>query len=96
MEKIISCCGVVCSDCKSFPNDCKGCPEINGKAYWLQYTGEDICGLFDCCVNQKKFPHCGNCASLPCGHYERDDPTKTPEENEEDRRKQLAQLKLLI
>lgn len=95
MEKIISCCGVVCSECPSFPKDCKGCPEIKGKAYWLQYTGEDICALYDCCVNQKKMSHCGKCESLPCEHYERDDPTKSPGENAEDRRKQMAQLRLM-
>ncbi len=93
METIISCCGVICSECKSYPHDCKGCPDIKGKAYWLEYTGEEICGLYDCCVNQKKLFHCGECDLLPCEHYERDDPTKTPVENAEDRRKQMEQLR---
>lgn len=95
MEKIISCCGVICSDCKSFPNECKGCPEIKGQVYWLEYTGENICDIYDCCINQKKFPHCGKCHSLPCEYYKRDDPTKSPEENANDHRKQLEQLKRL-
>lgn len=95
MSEVISCCGVVCSDCPSFPEDCKGCPEIKGQVYWLQYTGEPVCVIYNCCVNQKKLPHCGECAQLPCTHYDRCDPTKSPEENAEDHQKQLAQLKLL-
>lgn len=59
MEKIISCCGVICSDC---------------------------------CINQNKFLHCGKYELLPCEFYKSEDPTKSPEENAEDHRKQLEQL----
>ena len=38
---------------------------------------------------------CGGCRELPCGRYEAGDPTKTPEENAEDHRKQLEQLGLM-
>lgn len=93
MEKIISCCGVVCSQCQPFPKICKGCPEIKGKVFWLQYTGEDICDIYDCCINQSELVHCGKCAHLPCERYSKDDPTKSPEQNAEDHRKQLEQLK---
>lgn len=93
MDKIISCCGVVCSECDSFPENCKGCSEIKGRVFWLQYTGEDICGIYDCCMNERRLGHCGKCAHLPCERYSRDDPTKSIEENAEDLRKQLEQLK---
>lgn len=33
MDKIISCCGVVCSECQYYPIDCKGCPALKGKHF---------------------------------------------------------------
>ena len=48
MKKIISCCGVICSKRSYYPIDCEGCPTIRGQAFWLEYTGENICGLYDC------------------------------------------------
>lgn len=95
MKKIISCCGVVCSECKFFSDGCKGCTEIKGKPYWLRYTGEDICDIYDCCINERKLEHCGKCVHLPCERYYRKDPTKSPEENAEDLKKQLNQLKFM-
>jgi len=95
MEKIISCCGVVCSECEYFPNNCKGCPEIKGNVYWLKHTGENICSIYQCCVNEKQFPHCGMCSNVPCYLYERGDPTKTAEENRKILEKQISQLKLM-
>lgn len=95
MEEIISCCGCVCSQCAYYPKNCKGCPEIKGRVFWTEYTGNEVCEIYDCCVNQKKLAHCGGCRELPCGRYEAGDPTKTPEENAEDHRKQLEQLGLM-
>ncbi|WP_050696563.1 DUF3795 domain-containing protein [Anaeromassilibacillus senegalensis] len=96
MDKIVSCCGCVCSECQYFPDACKGCPEIQGKAFWLAYTGEPVCKIYDCCVNTKRQPHCGLCGELPCRRYEGEDPTKSPEENAEDHRKQLEQLRRMM
>lgn len=93
MDKIISCCGVVCSECEYYPKECEGCPTIKGNAFWLQYVEADICPIYDCCINKKQFVHCGLCGELPCEHYGRGDPTKTEEENAEILKKQLAQLK---
>ena len=45
MNKIISCCGVICSECEYYPIDCKSCPIIKGQVFWLEYTGEKICGM---------------------------------------------------
>lgn len=93
MGKIISCCGVVCSDCEYYPNDCGGCHKIKGEAFWLTYTGGEICDIYDCCINKKQFTHCGNCSSLPCEFYlNSNDPTKSKEENESILHNQLTQL----
>jgi hypothetical protein len=92
MSKIISCCGVVCSECERYPENCKGCPAIKGKVFWLEYTGENICPVYSCCMLEKKYEHCGKCALLPCEKYHRGDPTKTKEENQQVLEKQLALL----
>lgn len=93
MRKIISCCGVVCSECGYFASECDGCPAVKGKVFWLEYTGEEVCDIYDCCMKVKGLVHCGQCPQLPCERYEREDPTKTAEENSEDFRKQLEQLR---
>lgn len=31
MEKKMSCCGTMCSDCEYYLADCQGCGEIKGK-----------------------------------------------------------------
>lgn len=94
MEKIISCCGVVCSECQYYPSDCAGCPKIKGIAFWLEFSGGSICDIYDCCMNQKKLDHCGQCSSLPCDLYlNASDPTISQEENERILQNQLVQLK---
>lgn len=93
--EVISCCGCVCSDCPQYPEHCAGCPNVEGKAYWLAYTDEEVCGIYNCCVKDKKYAHCGNCKELPCIHYDGEDPTKSKEENLADHIKQLEQLKKL-
>lgn len=85
-------CGMVCSDCEYYPADCRGCREIKGKVFWLEYTEEEICDIYDCCQNQKKYVHCGHCDELPCRRFEHDDPTKTSEGNEADRCMQMKNL----
>lgn len=87
-----SCCGVICSNCVNFPQACRGCNQIQGKVFWLEYTGGDVCGIYRCCVMEKGYPHCGHCSELPCGHYEGKDPTKTDAENEQDFQSQMAVL----
>lgn len=93
VEKKISCCGTVCSECEYYPADCRGCREIKGRVFWLEYTQESICDIYDCCMNPKKYDHCGHCKELPCSRYEREDPTKNPEENTAGLRVQINNLK---
>lgn len=92
VEKKISCCGTICSECEYYPDSCRGCQEIKGRVFWLEYTQERICDIYDCCMNQKKHDHCGQCAELPCSRYERVDPTKTQEENTADYCAQIRNL----
>lgn len=96
METITSCCGVICSQCEYYPADCKGCPAIAGKAFWLTFTGEAVCSIYDCCIGQKGLKHCGQCPELPCALYlESNDPTKSQLENQSILENQLKVLKNL-
>lgn len=95
MERIVSCCGVVCSQCEYHPQACDGCPVIEGKVFWLQYTGGERCEIYDCCVRKRGLAHCGQCGELPCGRYDPDDPTKSAEENRRVFEAQMTQLRAL-
>ncbi|WMI82202.1 DUF3795 domain-containing protein [Anaerotignum sp. MB30-C6] len=93
MGELISCCGVICSLCQYFPKDCRGCSAIQGKAFWLAFTGEKVCNIYQCCVKEKGFHNCGQCKDLPCNFFAQAyDPTKTKKENEEILAQQLAVL----
>lgn len=84
-------CGAVCAECGRFPSACKGCRSIRGKVFWLEYTHEACCPVYDCCVNQKRKRHCGGCVHLPCGRYKKD-PTVSDEQNAENLRIMLDRL----
>lgn len=93
LEKGVSCCGVVCAECGYYPGACRGCAAIQGKVFWLSFTGGDVCDIYRCCVEEKGLPHCGGCPSLPCGRYALEDPTRSHEENEAGLKRQLALLR---
>lgn len=93
MEKFMSCCGVICGECEYYPDECRGCGESKGKVFWLEYTGGDVCEIYDCCKHKKRYEHCGQCSELPCSRYDQDDPTKTEQENQSDHKKQMENLK---
>ena len=95
MEQIVSCCGCVCSACRYYPGECPGCPAVEGRAFWRAYMGGGACDIYDCCVNTRGLAHCGRCPELPCRCYEGEDPTKSAEENAEDHRRQLEQLRAM-
>lgn len=54
VEKEFSPCGALCAECGQYGSDCSGCADIKGKVYWLEYTGQSVCAVYDCCVNNKK------------------------------------------
>lgn len=95
MEKTYACCGVKCNQCQYYPEECAGCNEVKGKPFYLEYTGEPICKIYNCCINQKKQANCGNCKDLPCTYFDGSDPTKSEQENIEDFKNQLMNLKKL-
>lgn len=77
----LSPCGTHCTQCARFPLQCAGCEAIQGKVWWLQYTGAERCAVYDCCVLQNGYSNCGGCARLPCERFTKD-PTISDEENE--------------
>lgn len=84
-------CGAICAECRLFPATCKGCRQIKGKVFWLQYTGETCCAIYACCLN-RKFVNCAGCEQLPCTRYKKD-PTISEEQNAENLRMMLQNLK---
>lgn len=86
-------CGVVCDECAYRSNGCAGCDAISGKPFWLQYTGGEVCEIYRCCRQEKRYTHCGACAELPCKQYDLKDPTRTEEQNETDLALQIKRLK---
>lgn len=87
-------CSADCGACARFPSACSGCRDIAGKVWWLRFTGADCCAVYDCCVNQKGRPHCGNCPALPCEKFTKD-PTISDEENAAHLQTMLENLKKL-
>ena len=85
-------CGAVCIKCGLFPKTCEGCRKIKGKVYWLQYTGGDVCKVYDCCINQKGQTNCGKCDCLPCERFTKD-PTISDEQNKANLKKMIERLK---
>ncbi len=88
----VSPCGVICAGCNLFPTKCNGCKTIKGEVFWLQYTGEKCCAVYDCCININRKKHCGECKDLPCTRFKKD-PTISDEENLENLRTMLDNLK---
>lgn len=85
-------CGAVCAECGLYPSECAGCAKIKGRAHWLGYTGQDVCAVYDCCVNGKKLRNCGACDKLPCEKFTKD-PTVSEEQNDENLRRMLQNLR---
>jgi len=95
LKKNISPCGADCAACEKYPNTCKGCREIEGKVWFLVYTGQTVCDIYDCCVNSHAFSHCGKCPKFPCPLFSQGDPNKSDEENLVILESQIANLLML-
>lgn len=80
MDRIISVCGAVCSECEKYPKECAGCEAIQGKVFWLKYTNLDQCDIYSCCKS-RSLEHCGKCQKVPCERFfAHQDPKYTDEE----------------
>lgn len=87
-------CGARCVNCKFFPKECKGCRNIKGKVFWIQYTGDTVCPIWKCCSEHKR-KNCGNYPDLPCVRFMKD-PTISDEENEANLKKMIDNLSEFI
>lgn len=70
-ERIENVCGYSCSDCDHHGNACRGCEPTGGKPFWTDFVAVDICPVYDCCINERKLPHCGKCPDLVCERFTR-------------------------
>jgi len=83
MERIYAACGACCSDCVIFQKECAGCTALKGIVPWMEYVHEPVCPIYDCCVNNNGFKHCGECKDLACKKfYQYRDPELSDKEND--------------
>ncbi len=87
-----TCCGVNCSDCDRYPNQCSGCLAIKGEVYWAPYLDMKVCPTYQCCINEKKLNHCGQCSKFPCQNYDYVNPLISQEEQAKVFKNQLVNL----
>ncbi|MEI6123868.1 MAG: DUF3795 domain-containing protein [Bacteroidota bacterium] len=88
-NKLISACGLVCTECEFFLNQqCHGCYAVKGATFWAkEMMPTQVCPLFDCSVNSRGYRSCGNCEELPCATFLQ---MKDPSISDEEHTKQLA------
>lgn len=80
-KKIETVCGYSCSDCDHLGAECRGCISLRGKPFWTQFVGVETCPVYKCCVDERKFAHCGRCPDLMCDRFTRfKDPGMSDEE----------------
>jgi len=90
---MLQACGANCEECPSFQKECQGCHVLQGKVYWAEYIGVEVCPVYQCCQD-KELAHCGGCAELPCKMwYELKDPTWSDEEQMASIKKRVQLLK---
>ncbi len=80
---ILSSCGLICSDCEFFGNQCNGCHNVKGQTFWaLEHMPAKVCPLYHCAVNERHYKDCGDCHELPCKTFrEMKDPNASDEEH---------------
>ena len=94
-NKIISACGLICSDCEFFEKQCGGCYTVKGSTFWAnEMMPTKICPLFDCSVNTRGHKSCGDCDELPCSTFlQMKDPSQSDEEHEKTLKIRIERLK---
>jgi hypothetical protein len=87
-------CGLVCGGCPFLGNGCQGCADSKGKPFWVLEYGLKVCPLYDCAVNQKRYPHCGQCQALPCETFTKlKDPNMTEEAFQQALKERITRLR---
>ncbi|HWQ61350.1 MAG TPA: DUF3795 domain-containing protein [Negativicutes bacterium] len=90
---MISVCGVNCVECPHLGQDCTGCDVLEGRVYWAQYIGADVCPIYKC-VKEKAYGNCGDCPQVPCGTWgSLKDPSWSEEEHQKSIQDRLSVLK---
>ncbi|HII92483.1 MAG TPA: DUF3795 domain-containing protein [Methanosarcina sp.] len=92
---MICVCGVNCDGCPHLNNECTGCNAIEGKVYWAQHIGADVCPVYKC-VKEKGYQNCGDCSQIPCELWvSLKDPSLSEEEHQKSIQNRLLVLKEL-
>lgn len=91
-------CDIACVECNKhdefLDNPCKGCNAAKGKIFWVKYLGLDTCPIYNCCVNENNFDHCGKCEELPCSiYFNTKDPSMSDEAFEQSIQERVNLLK---
>lgn len=90
---MISVCGVNCDGCPHLNNGCAGCDALEGKVFWTQLIGTDVCPLYKC-VKEKGYNNCGDCSQVPCELWvSLKDPSWSEEEHQKSIQNRLSVLK---
>ncbi len=90
---MVTVCGLYCNECHSYQGECNGCREVSGKPYWVQYIGEEVCPIFNCCEDMG-IVNCGKCNDIPCKKwYDLKDPNLSEEEHLKSINERVAELK---
>lgn len=93
MGRKLTRCGIDCTTCPHFGEQCRGCDDEAGRVYWVNYVGAEVCPVFQC-AGERKLADCGGCAELPCKIWiEMKDPEWTDEQHQESIRIRVAALK---
>ncbi len=92
---VVCVCGSDCDSCEAFKASlCKGCNQTHGKIFWANMLGKEICPIYDCAVNNKKFTNCSPCKELPCKiFYDVKEPNTTQEEHRKGVERRVGRLK---
>ncbi|HWP97955.1 MAG TPA: DUF3795 domain-containing protein [Syntrophomonadaceae bacterium] len=90
---MLSACGILCDACEFFGKSCDGCSKVEGKPFWVAEMMVENCALYQCCVEQKGYSHCGHCSSLPCSMFlDHKDPRLSDEEHALGVKERVARL----
>jgi hypothetical protein len=82
-------CGYSCSGCEHLGKECPGCEVTAGKPFWTAYVDTKTCPVYECCVMERHYPHCGKCPDLMCERFTR---FKDPDMTDEQARDVLARM----
>jgi hypothetical protein len=63
---LITVCGLFCRECEYIGEQCPSCGQVQGKPFWTETFGIEVCPLYDCSINRKQIEHCGLCDEFPC------------------------------